>query len=107
MAFTGFLSVGIAPEVGLRLGTFFFPARTLFILPDICPQACLTRRLLRSADEAWRSSSTSLSLALGPSVVTFGRVSGHPLAQNELALHMFLQEPSINKNYTPGKVRAK
>ena len=35
------------------------------------------------------------------------RVAGHPLAQNELALHMFLQEPAINKNYTPGKVRAK
>ena len=35
------------------------------------------------------------------------RVAGHPLAQNELALHMFLQDPAINKNYTPGKVRAK
>ena len=35
------------------------------------------------------------------------RVSGHPLAQNEIALHMFLQEPAINKAYTPGKVRGK
>ena len=34
-----------------------------------------------------------------------GRVAGHPLAQNELALHMFLQEATINKGYTPGKVR--
>ena len=35
------------------------------------------------------------------------RIAGHPLAQNELSLHMFLQEPSIDKKYTPGKVRAK
>ena len=35
------------------------------------------------------------------------RVAGHPLAQNEKALHMFLQDPQIDKNYTPGKVRGK
>ncbi|XP_063714424.1 sorting nexin-12-like [Symsagittifera roscoffensis] len=34
------------------------------------------------------------------------RVAGHPLAQNEKCLHMFLQEPVIDKNYTPGKVRS-
>ena len=33
------------------------------------------------------------------------RVTGHPLAQNERSLHMFLQEPIIDKNYVPGKVR--
>merc|ERR1712226_88470 len=33
------------------------------------------------------------------------RVAGHPLTQNERCLHMFLQEPVIDKNYTPGKVR--
>lgn len=33
------------------------------------------------------------------------KIAGHPLAQNERCLHMFLQEKSINKNYTPGKVR--
>eukprot|EP00128_Syssomonas_multiformis_P005956 Colp12_sorted_trinity150504_noHs@4223 len=33
------------------------------------------------------------------------KISGHPLAQNEKALHMFLQEESINKNYVPGKIR--
>ncbi|XP_002162612.1 sorting nexin-12 isoform X1 [Hydra vulgaris] len=33
------------------------------------------------------------------------RVAGHPLAQNERCLHMFLQEPIIDKNYVPGKVR--
>ncbi|KAJ8934349.1 hypothetical protein NQ314_013390 [Rhamnusium bicolor] len=30
---------------------------------------------------------------------------GHPLAQNERCLHMFLQEPQIDKNYVPGKIR--
>jgi len=33
------------------------------------------------------------------------KVTGHPLAQNERSLHMFLQEPIIDKNYVPGKVR--
>ncbi|XP_057307834.1 sorting nexin-12-like [Hydractinia symbiolongicarpus] len=33
------------------------------------------------------------------------RVAGHPLAQNEKGLHMFLQEPIIDKNYVPGKIR--
>lgn len=33
------------------------------------------------------------------------RIAGHPLAQNERCLHMFLQEPVIDKNYVPGKIR--
>ena len=33
------------------------------------------------------------------------KVAGHPLAQNERCLHMFLQEPIIDKNYVPGKIR--
>ena len=33
------------------------------------------------------------------------KVSGHPLAQNQKSLHMFLQEPHINKHYTPGTMR--
>ncbi|XP_065838188.1 sorting nexin-12-like [Oscarella lobularis] len=33
------------------------------------------------------------------------KVAGHPLAQNERCLHMFLQEPMIDKNYVPGKIR--
>jgi len=33
------------------------------------------------------------------------RVAGHPLAQNERCLHMFLLEPTIDKDYVPGKVR--
>ena len=37
--------------------------------------------------------------------VYVNRVAGHPLAQNERCLHMFLLEPVIDKNYVPGKVR--
>lgn len=32
------------------------------------------------------------------------RIAGHPLAQNERCLHMFLQEEGIDRNYIPGKV---
>ena len=41
-----------------------------------------------------------------PDNFLFYRVAGHPLAQNERCLHMFLQEPIIDKNYVPGKVRS-
>ena len=34
------------------------------------------------------------------------RVAGHPLAQNEKCLHMFLQDPVIDRNYVPGKIRS-
>ncbi|VDM94882.1 unnamed protein product [Thelazia callipaeda] len=34
------------------------------------------------------------------------KVAGHPLAQNERCLHIFLQDPIIDKNYIPGKIRA-
>uniref|UniRef100_H0X6J8 Sorting nexin 3 n=1 Tax=Otolemur garnettii TaxID=30611 RepID=H0X6J8_OTOGA len=33
------------------------------------------------------------------------RVAGHPLAQNERCLHMFLQDEIIDKSYTPSKIR--
>jgi len=33
------------------------------------------------------------------------KVAGHPLAQNERCLHMFLQEANIDKTYVPGKIR--
>jgi len=33
------------------------------------------------------------------------KVSGHPLAQNEKSLHIFLQSNEIDKNYVPGRIR--
>ncbi|MBN3273844.1 SNX12 protein, partial [Polyodon spathula] len=39
------------------------------------------------------------------SVCFLCRIAGHPLAQNERCLHMFLQEETIDRNYVPGKVR--
>ncbi|XP_067903358.1 sorting nexin-12 isoform X1 [Heterodontus francisci] len=35
------------------------------------------------------------------------KIAGHPLAQNERCLHMFLQEESIDRNYVPGKILCK
>eukprot|EP00047_Mylnosiga_fluctuans_P002539 m.224912 g.224912 ORF g.224912 m.224912 type:complete len:157 (+) comp11171_c0_seq1:27-497(+) len=39
--------------------------------------------------------------------IFINKVAGHPLAQNEKSLHEFLQAPEIDRNYTPGKVRAR
>jgi|UniRef100_A0A914PTS2 sorting nexin-3/12 len=33
------------------------------------------------------------------------KVSGHPLAQSEKSLHIFLQSNEIDKNYVPGRIR--
>lgn len=33
------------------------------------------------------------------------KVAGHPLAQNERCLHMFLQDETVDKSYTPSKIR--
>eukprot|EP01135_Chromosphaera_perkinsii_P012237 Nk52_evm8s2622 gene=Nk52_evmTU8s2622 len=33
------------------------------------------------------------------------KIAGHPLAQSEKILHLFLQEPTLNRNYIPGKVK--
>lgn len=37
--------------------------------------------------------------------VFVNKIAGHPLAQNEKCLHMFLQDINIDKNYVPGKIR--
>ncbi len=39
-------------------------------------------------------------------VLLLHRIAGHPLAQNERCLHMFLQEPVVDRSYVPGKVRS-
>lgn len=38
--------------------------------------------------------------------VFINKVAGHPLAQNEKSLHIFLQDPVIDRAYVPGKIRA-
>ncbi|XP_045769687.1 sorting nexin-12 [Maniola jurtina] len=37
--------------------------------------------------------------------VFINKIAGHPLAQNERCLHMFLQDPTIDRSYVPGKIR--
>lgn len=44
-------------------------------------------------------------ILLSIEISIFYRIAGHPLAQNERCLHMFLQEPQIDRNYVPGKIR--
>jgi sorting nexin-3/12 len=33
------------------------------------------------------------------------KIAGHPLAQKEKCLHMFLQDDTIDHDYLPGKVK--
>ena len=35
------------------------------------------------------------------------KMGSHPIAQKEKSLHIFLQDPEINRDYTPGKVDAR
>ncbi|CAK9294764.1 unnamed protein product [Gordionus sp. m RMFG-2023] len=37
--------------------------------------------------------------------IFINKIAGHPLAQNEKCLHMFLQDSIIDRNYIPGKIR--
>ncbi|XP_034829259.1 sorting nexin-12 [Maniola hyperantus] len=37
--------------------------------------------------------------------VFINKIAGHPLAQNERCLHMFLQDATIDRSYVPGKIR--
>uniref|UniRef100_A0AC34R050 PX domain-containing protein n=1 Tax=Panagrolaimus sp. JU765 TaxID=591449 RepID=A0AC34R050_9BILA len=37
--------------------------------------------------------------------IFLNKVSGHPLAQSEKSLHIFLQSNEIDKNYVPGRIR--
>jgi len=37
--------------------------------------------------------------------VFINKVAGHPLAQNERCLHMFLEDTEIDRGYVPGKIR--
>lgn len=39
--------------------------------------------------------------------VFLNKVAGHPLAQKEKCLHMFLLDEHIDKDYTPGKIEVK
>lgn len=52
-----------------------------------------------------RSGVSGQALRLTPFTPSLRRVAGHPLAQNERCLHMFLQDKVLDKNYTPSKIR--
>ena len=68
----------------------------------------LRKTSLRTDDQAWRDLLTSkrkkYPLWTMRLYLSF-RIAGHPLAQNERCLHMFLQETNVDRNYVPGKIR--
>ena len=70
-----------------------------------------SRRILSRIDaQGWRGLLTSqLHIKVFFSFhfisLSLVRIAGHPLAQNERCLHMFLQEANIDRNYVPGKIR--
>ena len=39
--------------------------------------------------------------------IFINKLAGHPLAQNEKVLHMFLQEQTLDKDYVPGRISHK
>ena len=64
---------------------------------------------MKTDDQAWRDLLTSerqnLSQQNLRKLIFCVRIAGHPLAQNERCLHMFLQETNVDRNYVPGKIR--
>jgi len=49
---------------------------------------------------------SKINIILKKNILILFRVAGHPLAQNERSLHVFLQETTIDHDkYVPGKVR--
>ncbi len=63
---------------------------------------------LRIDVEDLKNSLISMSTKINSKLIlSFHRVAGHPLAQNERSLHVFLQEDKIDRDkYVPGKVRS-
>ena len=69
-----------------------------------------TMILLKNDEKDWKSLLISMCkkcfLCLSVTSYLLYRVAGHPLAQDERSLHVFLQEEKIDHDrYVPGKVR--
>ncbi len=61
---------------------------------------------MNDAKDSNNLSTSKLPLPKQHSSYILSRVAGHPLAQNERSLHVFLQESVIDYDkYVPGKVR--
>nr|XP_057942489.1 sorting nexin-12 isoform X2 [Doryrhamphus excisus] len=72
------------------------------VVPPL-PGKALKRQLPFRSDEGLFEESFIEERRLGLEQF-INKIAGHPLAQNERCLHMFLQEAEIDRNYIPGKV---
>lgn len=81
----------------------FQPFCTSFLLCKSLSVFSVHAGFLQKVQILWFISEFLLVIC-SPALVRF-RVAGHPLAQNERCLHMFLQDEIVDKNYTPSKVR--
>ncbi|XP_030621920.1 sorting nexin-12-like isoform X5 [Chanos chanos] len=80
-----------------------YEVRTRIVVPPL-PGKALKRQLPFRGDEGIFEESFIEERRVGLEQF-INRIAGHPLAQNERCLHMFLQEETIDRNYIPGKVR--
>merc|ERR1712037_1040746 len=72
------------------------------VVPPLPSQAIKRQMPFRSDDGIYEESFIEERRAGLESFVN--KIAGHPLAQNERCLHMFIQEPNIDRNYVPGKI---
>ncbi|KAG9340966.1 hypothetical protein JZ751_020159, partial [Albula glossodonta] len=91
-------------EVRMRTNLPIFKLKESCIVVPPLPGKALKRQLPFRGDEGIFEESFIEERRVGLEQF-INRIAGHPLAQNERCLHMFLQEESIDRNYIPGKVR--
>lgn len=87
---------GLEQFINRSVNVFPLPFR-IFSLCSVC----ICAGIFREAKYVSRERSN----ACFPLCLYVCRIAGHPLAQNERCLHMFLQEETIDREYIPGKVR--
>uniref|UniRef100_UPI00358DEDD7 sorting nexin-12-like n=1 Tax=Myxine glutinosa TaxID=7769 RepID=UPI00358DEDD7 len=73
------------------------------VVPPL-PGKALKRQLPFRADDGIFEETFIENRRLGLELF-INKLAGHPLAQNERCLHMFLQDEMVDRNYVPGKVR--
>jgi sorting nexin-3/12 len=80
--------------------------RSSKILVPALPGKALARQLPWVADEKGMFADDFIEERRVALEAFINKVAGHPLAQKEKCLHMFLLDEMIDREYTPGKVKA-
>lgn len=96
-------TAGSGPCTPNALGCWDWRCANMFFIFNI-GRIILWRLYWRASCWTWKLSE---QVSQSPFLCSWLRLSGHPLAQNEKSLHMFLQENEIDKEYVPGKMRKK